>query len=59
MDYLDVKEELEVHKLNLMKKLDNPNLTKEEFENLQNAINNYNYIIELTEMNHFERGIIH
>ncbi len=59
MDYLDVKEQLELQKMNLLKKLDNPELTKEECENLRNLINNYDYIIELTEMNHFERGIIH
>ncbi|MGG5252673.1 DUF3896 family protein [Neobacillus sp. SM06] len=59
MDYLDVKEQLELQKMNVLKKLDNPELTKEEHENLKNLINNYDYMIELTEMNHFERGIIH
>ncbi|XJZ26627.1 DUF3896 family protein [Bacillota bacterium Lsc_1132] len=59
MDYLAVKEQLELHKLNLVKKLDNPNLTKEEYESLKNSIKNFDYIIELTEMNHFERGTIH
>lgn len=58
MDYMDIKEQLEVQKLNLQRKLDNPGLTKEEYEQLQNSLNNYDYIIELTDMNHFERGII-
>lgn len=59
MNYLSVKEQLEANKLNLMKQLDNPALTKEEYESLQQTISNYDYIIELTEMNHFERGMIH
>lgn len=57
MDYLDIKEQLEIQKHALLKKLEDPALTPEEYEALQNSVNNYNYIIELTDMNHFERGI--
>jgi len=59
MNYLEVKGQLEEKKLNLLKKLDNSNLSKEEMEKIKRAIDNYEYIIELTEMNHYERGISH
>lgn len=60
MNYQEVKEKLEATKQNLMKKLKNPNLSKEEFESIKRSIDNYEYIIELTDMNHFERGkIVH
>jgi hypothetical protein len=58
MNYLEVKEKLEASKLELIKKLKNPNLTKEEYETIKKSIDNYDYIIELTDMNHFERGAI-
>ncbi|MCQ6278821.1 DUF3896 family protein [Bacillus sp. EB600] len=58
MNYIEVKENLEATKLALVKKLNNPNLTKEEFETIKKSIDNFNYIIELTDMNHFERGAI-
>ncbi|MED4205480.1 DUF3896 family protein [Neobacillus mesonae] len=56
MDYREVKDQLEETKLKLMKKAKNPNLSPEEQENIQNSIINFEYIIELTDMNHFERG---
>ncbi|MDZ5473063.1 DUF3896 family protein [Bacillus sp. 31A1R] len=31
-------------------------LSLEEKDNIKNTIMNYEYIIELTDMNHFERG---
>lgn len=58
MNYIEVKEKLEATKLDLVKKLKNPNLAKEEFETIKKSIDNYDYIIELTDMNHFERGAI-
>jgi hypothetical protein len=58
MKYLEVKEKLEASKLELLKKLKTPNLTKEEYETIKKSIDNYDYIIELTDMNHFERGAI-
>jgi hypothetical protein len=39
-----------------MTKMQNPNLSKEEKEKIEKEIVNYEYIIELTDMNHFERG---
>jgi hypothetical protein len=58
MKYSEVKEKLEASKLDLVKKLKNPNLTKEEYETIKKSIDNYDYMIELTDMNHFERGAI-
>jgi hypothetical protein len=58
MEYEELKDKLEIWKLGLMKKLENPNLSKEEKETIQRSIYNYDYIIELTDMNHFERGVI-
>jgi hypothetical protein len=56
MIYEEVKEKLEATKQELTKKMENPNLSKEEKESLAKSIYNYEYIIELTDMNHFERG---
>lgn len=56
MDFHDLKDQLELHKQNLIKKLQNGNLTKEESETVRSSIDNYEYIIELTDMNHYERG---
>ncbi|MBM4761801.1 DUF3896 family protein [Bacillus sp. B15-48] len=58
MKYTEVKEQLEAIKLNLINKMDNPELTLEEKEELKKSIVNYEYIIELTDMNHYERGSI-
>lgn len=58
MKYVEVKENLETSKLELVKKLKNPNLTKEQYETIKRSIDNYDYIIELTDMNHFERGAV-
>ncbi|MDQ6598719.1 DUF3896 domain-containing protein [Bacillus salipaludis] len=59
MDYLEVISIIEKNKLNLVKMLEGKNLSKEQMDSIQHSIDNYNYIIELTEMNHFERGNIH
>lgn len=60
MKYQEVKEKLEASKLELMNKMKNKDLSKDELASIQLAIENYNYIIELTDMNHFERGkVIH
>ncbi|GHH98959.1 DUF3896 family protein [Neobacillus kokaensis] len=56
MDYREVKNQLEETKLKLMKKAENPKLSLEEKENIQHSIINFEYIIELTDMNHYERG---
>ncbi|MED1472428.1 DUF3896 family protein [Bacillus salipaludis] len=59
MDYLEVISIIEKNKLILVKMLEGKNLSKEQMDSIQHSIDNYNYIIELTEMNHFERGAIH
>ncbi|OIK13088.1 hypothetical protein BIV60_14875 [Bacillus sp. MUM 116] len=56
MDYLEVILCLEKNKMNLVKMLEAQNLSNEQLESIQHSIDNYNYIIELTEMNYFERG---
>lgn len=56
MDYRETKERLEALKRDLTLKLENPETPKEEIEKLQKSIDNYEYILELTEMNHYERG---
>ena len=56
MNYLEIKEKLEASKFELLKKMENKNLSKEELEILKMSLDNIDYIIELTEMNHFERG---
>lgn len=58
MNYLEIKESLEAAKRNLMKKMEKPNLSREELESILDSIENYEYIIELTDMNHYERGLI-
>lgn len=56
MEFQETKERLEALKRELTLKLENPDTTKEEIEKLQHSIDNYEYILELTDMNHFERG---
>jgi hypothetical protein len=58
MDYQTVKEKLELLKLKLVNEMENPSLSIEEKEAIQKSIVNYEYIIELTDMNHFERGAV-
>jgi hypothetical protein len=57
MDFQETKARLETLKKDLTAKLENPNTPKEEIEKLQQSIDNYEYILELTEMNHYERGM--
>jgi hypothetical protein len=60
MKYQEVKEKLEASKLELMNKMKNNDLSKNELDSIKLAIDNYDYIIELTDMNHFERGkVVH
>ncbi|MBS8266529.1 DUF3896 domain-containing protein [Mesobacillus boroniphilus] len=56
MNYQEVKSQLEALQMQLANKMQNPNLSIDEKTELLNAIANYDYIIELTCMNHFERG---
>lgn len=59
MDYREIITSIEKIKLNLFKMLEDNNLSQEEYDSIQHSIDNYNYIIELTEMNHFKRGASH
>ncbi len=56
MDYLEIKQKLEAAKQDLMIKMQDPAVLKEDKERIQKSIANYEYMIELTDMNHFERG---
>nr|WP_295972513.1 DUF3896 family protein [uncultured Bacillus sp.] len=58
MDYRNVIAKLEENKRKLEKKLENKDLSKEEHESIKHSLENYDYIIQLTEMNRFERGFV-
>lgn len=58
MDYRNVIAKLEENKRKLEKKLENKDLSKEEYESIKHSLENYDYIIQLTEMNRFERGFV-
>ncbi|WP_210364209.1 DUF3896 family protein [Bacillus sp. REN3] len=60
MQYEEVKGKLEALKLELASRIENHDLSEEERDRLMRIIANYEYIIELTDMNHFGRGkIVH
>lgn len=59
MEYKEVKQFLESMKQNLENKMHDASLSQEEKEEILKSIVNYEYIIELTDMNHFERGSVH
>lgn len=60
MNYQEVKSQLEALQMALVTKMQNPDLSLEEKENILKSIANYEYIIELKCMNHFERGnVVH
>ncbi|WP_243521751.1 DUF3896 family protein [Bacillus pseudomycoides] len=58
-DYLETKKHLELKKQLLCKKLLNVNLTEEDRNQIKMEIDNYNYILTLVDMNHYERGLSH
>ncbi|MEH6987615.1 DUF3896 family protein [Cytobacillus firmus] len=58
MNYLEIKKKLEAAKHELELRLLDHIATESEKETLQKRIDNYEYMIELTDMNHFERGNI-
>lgn len=58
-NYHETKKQLEEKKQQLCKKLKNTNLTDKERDQIKMQIDNYEYILTLVEMNHFERGIPH
>lgn len=58
-DYRETKKQLELKKQLLCKQLTSVNLTEEDRNQIKMAIDNYEYILNLVEMNHYERGISH
>ncbi|WP_445677965.1 DUF3896 family protein [Robertmurraya sp. FSL R5-0851] len=57
LNYFEIKRHLAIKIENLLKRLDDPNLPISDGEALRNMIDNYQYISEIAEMNHFQRGI--
>ncbi|KAA0784285.1 MULTISPECIES: DUF3896 family protein [Bacillus] len=55
-DYNATKKYLEGKKQQLCNKLSSKQLSKKEREQLKLEIDNYEYILNLAEMNHYERG---
>ncbi|MGG2937752.1 hypothetical protein A6E27_08735 [Bacillus cereus] len=55
-DYNATKKYLEEKKQQLYTKLSNMHLSKKEREQLKLEIDNYEYILNVVEMNHYERG---
>lgn len=53
------KKHLELKKQQLCKKLTSVKLTEEERKQIHLEIDNYEYILNLVEMNHYERGFSH
>ncbi|WP_404322188.1 DUF3896 domain-containing protein [Cytobacillus firmus] len=58
MNYLEIKKKLEAAKQELEIKMHGQAASDSEKDTLRKRIDNYEYMIELTEMNHFERGNI-
>ncbi|CAM3900270.1 hypothetical protein BAQ48_02890 [Bacillus luti] len=58
-DYHATKKYLELKKQNLNKKLSDRKLSGKEHEHIKREIDNYEYILDLVEMNHYERGFSH
>lgn len=56
MNYLEVKNQLNLKIEYLYKKL-SKHSSKDDYEKIKRQIDNYLYILELTEMNHFLRGL--
>ncbi|CAI8914560.1 DUF3896 domain-containing protein [Bacillus pseudomycoides] len=58
-DYPETKKQLELKKQLLCKKLLDVNLSEDDRNQIKMEIDNYEYILTLVEMNHYERGISH
>ncbi|CAM4174763.1 membrane protein [Bacillus manliponensis] len=56
-NYHETKKQLENKKQQLCKKLLNTTLTETERLQIKREIDNYEYILTLVDMNHFERGM--
>lgn len=55
--YDEIKEMLEQEKQKLIQQLERQKLTSEEQQTIHLSIANYEYILELVDMNHFNRGL--
>ncbi|WP_144506558.1 DUF3896 family protein [Bacillus mycoides] len=55
-DYHATKKYLELKKQKLCKKLSSMKLSENERDQIKLEIDNYDYILTLVEMNHYERG---
>jgi hypothetical protein len=58
MNYEEIKQDITLKIEVLQRKLEDPDITSSEIEMIQNMINNYQYISELAEMNHYHRGLM-
>ncbi|MEH7463894.1 DUF3896 family protein [Bacillus thuringiensis] len=58
-NYHETKRHLESQKSQLCKQLKDVKLTESERNEIKRMVDNYEYILTLVEMNHFERGISH
>lgn len=57
--YGEIKEMLEQEKQKLIQQLEKQTLTSKEQQTIHLSIANYDYILELVDMNHFNRGLQH
>lgn len=58
MNYDEIKHDITLKIEGLQRKLEDPDLTPSESEMIQNMIDNYQYILELAEMNFYHRGLL-
>lgn len=56
-NYDEIKEMLKQEKQKLIQQLEGRKLTSKEQQTLHMSIANYDYILELVDMNHFNRGL--
>ncbi len=56
MNYHDIKRKLEAARMELQDKIEDPQLDVKERMELEKSLANYEYILELSEMNHYQRG---
>jgi hypothetical protein len=57
MNYQEIRQDIHMKIETLQRRLDDPAVTPSESEMIRNMIDNYQYISELTEMNHYHRGL--
>lgn len=59
MDYQEIIINLEEKKQSLLEDFHNTTNNNQKLERIQRELDNIEYVIELVEMNHFARGLIH